>query len=102
MGYKVVARNWRAEDGTGELDVVAWDGETLVIVEVKTRASAAFGLPEEAVNEAKRHHLIRTAARFAREAEVPFERLRFDIVGVLLDQSPAAIDHRRGAFGRPI
>ena len=47
LGYIVVARNWRAEDGSGELDLVAWDGPTLVVVEVKTRASADFGLPEE-------------------------------------------------------
>jgi putative endonuclease len=97
-----VARNWRAEDGTGELDLVAWDGETLVVVEVKTRASAEFGQPEDAVNAAKRDHMMRTAARFAREAEVPYHRLRFDIVGVLFDQSPIAIDHRPGAFGRSL
>ena len=53
LGYMVVARNWRAEDGSGELDLVAWDGASLVVVEVKTRASTEFGLPEEAVDAAK-------------------------------------------------
>lgn len=101
LGYRVVARNWRAEDGSGELDVVAWDGPTLVVVEVKTRATAEFGLPEEAVNAAKRDHLSRTAARFAREADVPLDRVRFDIVSVLLESKPK-IEHFRGAFSRPL
>jgi putative endonuclease len=97
----VVARNWRAEDGSGELDIVAWDGETLVVVEVKTRATTEFGLPEEAVDAEKRSHLARTAARYAREADVPFDRVRFDIVSVLLESRPR-IEHFRGAFSRPI
>jgi putative endonuclease len=97
-GYTVVARNWRAEDGSGELDLVAMDGETVVVVEVKTRASAEFGLPEEAVDQAKRDHLVRTAARYAREAEVPFHEVRFDIVSVLLDSHRSSMEHIRGAF----
>jgi putative endonuclease len=97
LGYTVVARNWQAEDGSGELDLVAWDGPSLVIVEVKTRASAEFGLPEEAVDQEKRRHLIRTAARFAREADVPASQLRFDIVSVLFEGKPV-IDHIRSAF----
>jgi putative endonuclease len=100
-GYRVVARNWRAEDGSGELDLVAWDKTTLVVVEVKTRASAEFGLPEEAVNAVKRDHLARTAARYAREADVPFDNVRFDIVSVLLEEK-LTIEHLQGAFSRPL
>jgi putative endonuclease len=97
LGYTVVARNWLAEDGSGELDLVAWDGPTLVVVEVKTRASADFGLPEKAVDREKRRHLVRTAARYAREADVPVIALRFDIISVLLGNKPV-IDHIRNAF----
>src|SRR5436190_13001149 len=97
LGYVVVARNWRAEDGSGELDLVAWDGPSLVIVEVKSRASADFGQPEEAVDSDKRSHLIRTAARYARESEVLFDCLRFDIVSVLNAPKPV-ITHIRNAF----
>ena len=100
-GYTVVARNWRAEDGSGELDLVAWDGPTLVVVEVKTRASTDFGLPEEAVNSAKRSSLSRTAARYAREADIPVSQLRFDIVSVVLKARPE-IDHIRDAFRRQL
>ena len=96
-GYRVVARNWRAEDGSGELDIVAWDGPTLVVVEVKTRASADFGLPEEAVDAAKRGHVARTAARYAREADIALDNVRFDIVSVLLGPK-AKIEHLQHAF----
>jgi len=92
-----VARNWRAEDGSGELDLVAWDGDSLVIVEVKTRSSTDFGLPEEAVDLEKRAHVVRTAVRYAREADVEVNRLRFDIVSVLITAKPV-IDHIRTAF----
>ena len=47
-GYTVVARNWRARSGAGELDLVGWDGPTLVFVEVKARTSEATGPPESA------------------------------------------------------
>jgi putative endonuclease len=67
------------------------------VVEVKTRSSADFGLPEEAVDREKRQHLVRTAARYAREADVPATALRFDIVSVLLESKPV-IDHIRNAF----
>jgi putative endonuclease len=98
LGYVVVARNWRAGDGSGELDVVAWDGPSLVVVEVKTRASNEFGRPEDAVDSSKREHLVRTGSRYAREADVLPERLRFDIVSVTLDGDRPAIDHIRNAF----
>ena len=100
-GYTIVARNWRAEDGSGELDLVAWDGPTLVVVEVKTRASADFGLPEDAVDSAKRSNLSRTAARYLREADIPLSQLRFDIVSIVLKARPE-IDHIRDAFTRQL
>ena len=70
-GYRVVARNWRAEDGSGELDLVAWDGPTLVVMEVKTRASTDFGLPEEAVDGGKRASSVANSRAIMREADVP-------------------------------
>src|SRR5205823_14536290 len=49
-GCTVVARNYRPPSGPGEIDLVAWDGESLAFVEVKTRATAEFGAPESAVD----------------------------------------------------
>ncbi len=95
-GCTIVARNYRTRSGSGEIDVVAWQDETLVFVEVKTRGSAEFGAPDRAVDADKQRHL-RTAARdYARRAGVAWERTRFDIVSVVLH--PSRIEWIRGAF----
>ena len=57
-GCTVVARNYRPPSGPGEIDLVVWEGGKLVFVEVKTRASEAFGAPESAVDEEKRVRLV--------------------------------------------
>jgi putative endonuclease len=96
QGCTIVARNYRTRSGSGEIDVVAWQGETLVFVEVKTRETAEFGAPERAV-DADKERRLRTAARdYARRAGVEWERTRFDIVSVVL--SPRHIEWMRGAF----
>jgi putative endonuclease len=81
-GYEVVARNWRCREG--ELDLVARHGRTVVVCEVKTRGSDAFGSPLEAVTPAKQARLRRLAARWLREeASGPAGVVRFDVVSVL-------------------
>src|SRR4030065_448823 len=57
-GYKIVERNFRCP--LGEIDIVAVDKGVLVFVEVKTRSSNKFGLPEEAVNRRKQHQMAKT------------------------------------------
>jgi putative endonuclease len=96
QGCTIVARNYRTRSGSGEIDVVARQGETLVFVEVKTRSSEEFGAPDRAVDADKERHL-RTAARdYARRAGVEWERTRFDIVSVVLN--PPRLEWIRGAF----
>lgn len=87
-GYTIVARNYRTKSGSGEVDIIAWDGAILAFVEVKARESSEFGLPERAVDVEKQERLLRAARNYARSAEVPWERVRFDIVSVVF--SPAA------------
>lgn len=94
----VVARNYRPPAGGGEIDLVAWDGATLVFVEVKTRSTADFGPPEAAVDAEKREHLGRAARDYARRAGVAWEDTRFDIVSVLL-REPPRIEWIRDAWG---
>ena len=88
QGYTVVARNFRPPSGSGEIDLVAWDGPTLVFVEVKTRASEEFGAPDRAVDGEKEKRLLRAARSYAHRAGVEMELARFDIVSVVLDQPP--------------
>ena len=96
-GYTVVARNYRPPAGGGELDLIAWDGSKLAMVEVKTRTSAEFGTPDAAVDEEKRNALERAARDYARRAGVEWENVRFDVVNVVLDDPPR-IELRRDAF----
>jgi len=96
-GCTVVARNYRPATGHGEIDLVAWQGDRLVFVEVKTRDTAEFGEPERAVDAEKRMHLARAARDYARRAGVEWRQVRFDVVAVTL--SPRRIEWRRDAFG---
>jgi putative endonuclease len=64
-GFDIVQRNWRCN--AGELDIIAVDGNTLVVVEVKTRSSTDYGLPAEAVTWRKVAKLRELAAMWLRE-----------------------------------
>ena len=95
-GCTIVARNYRTRSGSGEIDLVAWQGGTLVFVEVKTRDSQEFGAPDRAVDTDKKRHLRTAASDYARRADVEWGRTRFDIVSVVLH--PRRIEWIRGAF----
>jgi putative endonuclease len=81
-GYTVVARNWRAPSGAGELDLVGWEGRVLVFVEVKARTSEAAGPPEEAVSPNKRKRVIRAAREYLRQLRRKHVSCRFDVVSL--------------------
>jgi putative endonuclease len=93
-GMIVVDRNYRMASGAGEVDLVAWDGDTLVFVEVKSRQTADYGSPDRAIGPNKHATLIRTAREYARHAEVPWERVRFDVVNVIFS-TPPELTHLR-------
>lgn len=96
-GLRILDRNWRCADG--EIDIVAADGDTLVICEVKTRSGLGFGDPAEAVVAAKAARLRRLALRWLAAHELTWAELRFDVVTVLrrADGGPV-VRHLRGAF----
>lgn len=87
-GIIVVGRNYRMESGAGELDLIGWDHETLVFVEVKTRQSDEFGDPDRAIGPEKLRNLTRAARDYARHAETPWESVRFDVITVILRKPP--------------
>jgi putative endonuclease len=96
-GFTIVARNYRLGSGDAEGDVIGWEGEELVVIEVKTRRSGEYGPPDRAVGEEKRMHLRRVAREYARKSNTPWERVRFDVVSVILAKRPE-IEWLRGAF----
>jgi putative endonuclease len=81
QGFDVLARRYRGH--SGELDIVAFEHETLVFVEVKARSSRHFGEPWEFVDWQKQQKLLRTAEEFIAHNDLGQYPYRFDIVSVL-------------------
>jgi len=93
-GLKIVSRNVRV--GYDEIDLIARQGDTLIFVEVKTRASEDFGRPAAAVNRAKRKKLSRAAIHFMKRHKLRPPYIRFDIVEVI--GGKPEIRHIQNAF----
>jgi putative endonuclease len=97
QGLVVLDRNWSGPGG--ELDLVLRDGPDLVVGEVKTRRSAEFGLPVEAVGPAKARRLRRLAVQWLRATRRFRPReIRFDVVGVVVRGRQPQIEHLVRAF----
>src|ERR1043165_3192063 len=82
-GYKILYRNFKGRTG-GEIDVVCRDRDTLVFVEVKTRAREDFGRPLDAVNREKRNRIARGGLAWLRLLDDPDILFRFDVVEVVM------------------
>jgi putative endonuclease len=96
-GFRVLARNWRCP--VGEIDIVARDGDTLVIAEVKTRRSTAFGSPAEAITRHKADKLRELALVWLREHPAGGSGVRFDVVSVVIPKHGAPqLEHLRGVL----
>ena len=96
-GMTVIERNWRCS--AGEIDIVALDGETIVLVEVKTRRTVSKGTPEEAVTPAKCRRYAKLATAYLQSAEVSDVPVRFDVVTLLVvAEDRALLRHHRAAF----
>lgn len=79
-----VGRNLRGVVVNAEIDIIAYDGETLCFVEVKTRASDSFAPPEVNVDRRKRRQVARAARAYRRMFELDDQPYRFDVVAVVL------------------
>lgn len=94
-GYKILAKNWF--HGHEEIDIIAKHGTMLVIVEVKTRTSDAFGNPEDFLSRAQQRRLINAADAYIIENDLDID-VRFDVIGVVFDRHPPEIIHIDDAF----
>ncbi|WP_438446816.1 YraN family protein [Gorillibacterium sp. sgz5001074] len=98
-GLQILARNWRAR--SGELDVIAEEGETLVFVEVRTRRSAGrFGSAEESVDWRKVRQVRDTATLYLYTTKQHGRKCRFDVIAVTgsPSQGTLAVKHIPNAF----
>lgn len=82
-GYELLARNWRCP--RGELDLVARQGECLVLVEVRTRRGLEYGSPEESITTAKQARLAALAEAYVQAVSWPGD-WRVDVVAVEADE----------------
>jgi len=97
QGYVLVGRNVRV--ATGELDIIALEGEVLCFIEVRSRARADFGHPLETIDVPKQQRIARAAALWL-SSNPHGGPCRFDAVGVLLGMGDATptVQLIRGAF----
>ncbi len=79
QGLTLLGKNFRT--AAGEIDLIAQDGDELVFVEVKTRSSADFGYPEEAVTETKIEHLLEVSESYLLE-HLEVQSWRLDVVAI--------------------
>jgi putative endonuclease len=96
LGYKIVLRNYRC--ALGEIDIIARDGDTLVFVEVKSRAEDQPA-PENQINRGKQHRMTKVAKSYLGRYGFPQPPARFDVVAIVGpdDQDPV-IRHTKSAF----
>lgn len=90
--YKIIDRNFTCR--FGEIDIVAWDGETVIFVEVKARKDDSFGMPREAVDYRKQQTIVRCATYWLYKKKQMGVPVRFDVVEILGD----SVTHIQDAF----
>lgn len=95
-GYRVLERNWRFRQW--ELDLVCRDGDTVVFVEVKTRAAGTMGTPADGLHVKKRQRLVKAASRYLSEKDLWETPCRFDLVAVVASDGSLEIEHTENAF----
>jgi putative endonuclease len=85
-GYKIIAQNYKTP--LGEIDIVARDKDTYCFVEVKTRRSDKFGLPQEAVSRFKQRQISKAALSFLKDNLLMDKKSRFDVVSIMHEEFP--------------
>ena len=103
LGYIVIERRWRSPELNGDLDLVAWEGDRLCFIEVKTRTARDMTPAALAIDEAKRQMLRKMAASYVRTLPQEYREgvlMRFDIVSVYLLGDQVECELVRDAFGR--
>ena len=95
-GYRILERNYVCK--LGEIDIIAKERDTLAFIEVKTRTSTLFGLPELSVTPFKQMQISKAALCFLKEKHLEEVKARFDVVSILLRPGGEEIELIRDAF----
>lgn len=94
-GYEILDRNWRFQKA--EIDIIAKKNTTLAIVEVKTRSSLEFGLPQDFVKPKKIQLLVKAVNEYINRNDLDVN-VRFDIIAIHKNKEIFTIDHIEEAF----
>jgi putative endonuclease len=100
-GYVVVARRWSSGDLPGDIDLIAWQGALLCMVEVKTRTAHDMSPAEVSVDWHKRNILRKLARQYVRQLPQETQpQVRFDVLSVyLLPGKEKEFQHFEASFG---
>jgi putative endonuclease len=94
-GYEILNQNWTFDKA--EIDIIARKGEVLAVVEVKTRSSLEFGLPQDFVKPKKIKLLVKAVNEYVTLYDLDLE-IRFDIISVHIENEVTQIEHLEDAF----
>ena len=94
-GFEIVQRNFRS--GKAEIDLIVKKGNLMIFVEVKTRTSVAFGMPEEDVTSRKAKLIVNAAEQYTYDHNWQ-SNVRFDIVAIIITRDNTEITHFEDAF----
>jgi putative endonuclease len=94
-GYEILETNWTFQKA--EVDIIALKAEVLAVVEVKTRSSLDFGLPQEFVKPKKIQLLVKAINEYITQNEIDVD-VRFDIVAIHKENNEFRLEHIEDAF----
>jgi putative endonuclease len=95
-GLRIVACNWRFRHK--EVDIIAWDGDYLVVIEVRTRTSSNWEHPRESITPGKIRFLVQATEAYVMQYKID-NKVRFDVVTCMpINDTEWDIDHIEGAF----
>ena len=95
-GFQILDRNYRIK--TGEIDLIAKDGDCITFIEVKYRSSLRYGYPSESVGYKKQRRVIEVAMQYLSRHGLEDCDVRFDVTQVLLVSGKLYISHIENAF----
>lgn len=99
LGYEILETNWFSHHL--EIDIIAKDGNELVIVEVKARGTDSYEHPSEAVSQRKIRFLVNAAEAYIQEKDICLDT-RFDVISIVFSGGNFTIEHFKDAFYPPI
>jgi putative endonuclease len=98
LGFVIVERNYRPKGLHGEIDLIGWENDVLVFVEVKTRRAADLQTPDAAVDHEKQQNVITAAREYRRRSNLSSKPYRFDIVSIVAPTAANRFTKRHGDF----